>query len=74
MSNTAQLIDLIVQGKNAEASDLLNNELLTRSYAEIAAIKPEVAAKYFAPIIGEPEETEPDDENDEENLLQGDGE
>jgi hypothetical protein len=50
-NNVAQLIDLISQGKNAEASDLLNSELLSRSYAAIEDIKPEVAMNYFAPVI-----------------------
>ena len=40
MSRVAELIDLIVQGKNAEASDVLNTELLARSYQAINDIKP----------------------------------
>lgn len=51
MSNVAQLIDLIAMGKNAEASDVLNQELLTRSYGAIDQLKPEVAKNYFAPVI-----------------------
>jgi len=51
MSNVAALIDLIAQGKNSEASDLLNSELLARSYGKINDIKPEVASKYFAPVV-----------------------
>ena len=56
MSKVSELIDLIVQGKNAEASDVLNSELLARSYAGINDIKPEIAATYFSPVVGgEPE-------------------
>ena len=51
MSRVAELIDLIVQGKNSEASDVLNSELLTRSYDAINGIKPDVAADYFAPVV-----------------------
>ena len=51
MSRVAELIDLIVQGKNAEASDVLNSELMTRSYSAINDIKPEVATNYFAPVV-----------------------
>ena len=47
MSRVAELIDLIVQGKNAEASDVLNTELLSRSYEAINDFKPHVAADYF---------------------------
>jgi hypothetical protein len=67
MSRVAELIDLIVQGKNSEASDVLNNELMTRSYDSINTIKSEVAAEYFNPVVDmdddeqqvvEPEESE----------------
>lgn len=51
MSQVTQLIDLIAQGKNAEASELLNQELLTRSYQSINDITPEVANNYFAPVV-----------------------
>ena len=51
MSRVAELIDLIVQGKNAEASDVLNSELMSRSYSAINDMKPEVAANYFAPVV-----------------------
>tara|TARA_B100000427_G_scaffold308522_1_gene296810 strand:- start:471 stop:689 length:219 start_codon:yes stop_codon:yes gene_type:complete len=54
MSRVAELIDLIVQGKNAEASDCLNQELLARTYDGINEIKPEVAMNYFAPVINVP--------------------
>lgn len=57
MSRVAELIDLIVQGKNAEASDVLNNELLNRSYQGINDLKPEVATNYFAPVV---DMTDPD--------------
>ena len=76
MSRVAELIDLIAQGKNDEASDVLNSELLSRSYQAISDIKPQVAADYFAPVVDmsnaeeapvsenpEPEE-EPQDEAD----------
>tara|TARA_R110002012_G_scaffold258183_1_gene438520 strand:- start:643 stop:879 length:237 start_codon:yes stop_codon:yes gene_type:complete len=77
MSRVSELIDLIVQGKNAEASDVLNQELMSRSYSAINDIKPEVAANYFAPVVDygdgseEPEyetsqttQEEPSDETD----------
>jgi hypothetical protein len=51
MSRVAELIDLIAQGKNAEASDVFNSELLSRSYQAIADSKPRVAADYFAPVV-----------------------
>ena len=53
MSRVAELIDLIAQGKNAEASDVLNTELLSRSYQAIAMTsKPRVSAsEYFAPVV-----------------------
>ena len=57
MSRVAELIDLIVQGKNAEASDVLNNELLNRSYQGINDMKAEVAQNYFAPVV---DMTDPD--------------
>ena len=51
MSRVSELIDLIVQGKNAEASDVLNQELMSRSYSAINDIKPEVASNYFATVV-----------------------
>jgi len=51
MSRVAELIDLIVQGKNAEASDVMNQELLSRSYEGINELKNRVAADYFAPVV-----------------------
>ena len=65
MSRVSELIDLIVQGKNAEASDVLNSELLARSYAGINEIKPEVATNYFSPVVGEPQEDEPSEPQEE---------
>ena len=44
------MIDLIVQGKNAEASDVMNSELLTRSYEAISEFRPHVAADYFSSV------------------------
>ena len=57
MSRVSELIDLIVQGKNAEASYVLNTELLQRSYQGINDIKSAVASTYFAPVVGEEEPT-----------------
>jgi len=51
MSRVAELIDLIVQGKNAEASDVMNQELLSRSYEGINDLKNSVATDYFAPVV-----------------------
>ena len=67
MSRVSELIDLIVQGKNTEASEVLNSELMQRSYQGINDLKPEVAAQYFSPVTGEPEvETQqPEVETDE---------
>ena len=59
MSRVAELIDLIVQGKNAEASDVLNQELLSRSYEGINELKPEVATDYFASVVSMPEDGTP---------------
>lgn len=66
MSRVSELIDLIVQGKNSEASEVLNSELLNRSYQAINDLKPEVATTYFSPVTGEPEvqPEEPSDETD----------
>ena len=58
MSRVAELIDLIVQGKNTEASDVLNSELLSRSYEAINGIKPQVAADYFSPVVDFGDSTE----------------
>jgi len=62
MSRVAELIDLIVQGKNAEASDVLNTELLARSYQAINDIKPEISAEYFAPVISDAQTQEEPEE------------
>ena len=51
MTRVAELIDLIVQGKNTEASEVMNSELLSRSYEAINGIKPNVAADYFSPVV-----------------------
>ena len=50
MSRVSELIDLIVQGKNAEASDVLNQELLSRSYKAIDEFRPHIAADYFGSV------------------------
>ena len=65
MSRVAELIDLIAQGKNAEASDVLNSEMLSRSHQAIENIKPEIAQGYFAPVIGELGEEQPEEETNE---------
>ena len=68
MSRVTELIDLIVQGKNAEASEVLNSELLGRSYQAVNDLKPEVASQYFSPVVGEPEvspEVQPEVTTDE---------
>jgi len=73
MSRVSELIDLIVQGKNTEATEVLNNELMNRSYEHIGQLKPHVAADYFSSVVdmpsdGSPVEThsleEPTDETD----------
>lgn len=79
MSRVAELIDLIVQGKNAEATDVLNHELLSRSHQAVNDFKPAVAGDYFAPVInmpndgsevtGERAEYVDDSENYEEDLT-----
>ena len=59
MSQVAKLIDLVVQGKNTEATEVLNQELMSRSYAGINEIKPEVANDYFASVIDMPNDGQP---------------
>ena len=59
MSRVSELIDLIVQGKNTEATEVLNQELLNRSYEGISEIKPQVAADYFASVIDFPNDGTP---------------
>ena len=71
MSRVAELIDLIVQNKNAEASDVLNTELMARSYSAIEGIKSDVATNYFAPVVdmaatGEVTSEEPEQEISQE--------
>ena len=63
MSRVSELIDLIVQGKNAEASEVMNDELLSRSYQAINDMKSEVATNYFSPVVGEgePQQEEPEE-------------
>ena len=62
MSRVAELKDLMVQGQNAEASDVLNTELLARSYQAINDIKPEISSEYFAPVTSEPQQQEEPEE------------
>ena len=59
MSRVSELIDLIVQGKNTEASDVLNQELLNRSYEGINDLKPQVANDYFSSVIDMPNDGQP---------------
>ena len=66
MTRVPELIDLIVQGKNAEASDVLNSELLARSYEAINEYKPHIAAEYFKSVA----DSVLDNEEDETSLEQ----
>ena len=59
MSRVSELIDLIVQGKNTEATEVLNNELMNRSYEGINQMKPQVANDYFASVIDMPNDGTP---------------
>ena len=59
MSRVSELIDLIVQGKNSEATEVLNQELLNRSYESINELKPKVANDYFASVIDMPNDGQP---------------
>ena len=59
MSRVSELIDLIVQGKNTEATEVLNQELLTRSYSSINDLKPQVATDYFSSVIDMPNDGRP---------------
>lgn len=71
-SRVAELIDLIAQGKNAEAFEVLNDDLLSRSYERVNELKPQVAIDYFSPVIDltvEPEDNDPESED-----LEGDEE
>ena len=67
MSRVSELIDLIVQGKNSEASDVLNQELMSRSYSAINDSKPDVAANYFASVIDYGDGSEEPDYQSTEN-------
>ena len=58
MSRVSELIDLIAQGKNTEASEVLNSELMARAVQGVNDLKPEVAAQYFSPVTGEVEAEE----------------
>ena len=59
MSRVSELIDLIVQGKNTEASEVLNQELLNRTYQGISDATPAVANDYFASVIDMPNDGSP---------------
>ena len=66
MSRVSELIDLIVQGKNTEATDVLNQELMNRSYEGINELKPQVASDYFASVIDMPNDGQPVEFHDPE--------
>jgi hypothetical protein len=74
MSRVAELIDLIVQGKNAEATDVLNSELMGRSYSAINDMKPEVAMNYFAPVVNMDAEGNVSSEEPQQDYEIGDAE
>jgi hypothetical protein len=59
MSRVSELIDLIVQGKNTEATEVLNQELLTRSHEAINDVTPAVANDYFASVVDMPNNGQP---------------
>ena len=71
MSRVSELIDLIVQGKNTEATEVLNQELLNRTYQGINDATPAVANDYFASVIDMPNDGQPleyhNDPEDEES-------
>ena len=64
MSRVSELIDLIVQGKNAEASEVLNDDLFARSYQAINDAKPHIAAEYFNDIANTLTQEEPQTEEE----------
>ena len=66
MSRVSELIDLIVQGKNSEAAEVLNSELMARSVSGVNELKPEVAAQYFSAVVGEPPEASAESEDEVE--------
>ena len=59
MSRVSELIDLIVQGKNTEATEVLGQELMNRSYEGINELKPQVANDYFASVVDMPNDGQP---------------
>ena len=65
MSRVSELIDLIVQGKNTEATEVLNQELMNRSYESINELKPQVAADYFSSVVDMPNDGSPIETYDE---------
>ena len=73
MSRVSELIDLIVQGKNAEASDVLSTELLSRSYKAIDEFRPHIAAEYFGSVADsllnqeDQVQTEPEEQEETED-------
>ena len=71
MSRVSELIDLIVQGKNTEATEVLGQELMNRSYESINELKPKVANDYFASVIDMPNDGQPVEFSDSEVEIQG---
>ena len=73
MSRVSELIDLIVQGKNAEAADVLSTELLSRSYKAIDEYRPHIAAEYFGSVADtllnqeDQVQTEPEEQEETED-------
>ena len=73
MSRVSELIDLVVQGKNAEASDVLSQELLSRSFEAINEYRPRIAAEYFGSVadslLNQEDEvqTEPEEQEEQTN-------
>ena len=70
MSRVSELIDLIVQGKNTEATEVLNSELMNRSYESINELKPQVATDYFASVVDMPNDGEPIETYDEPEVTE----
>ena len=67
MSRVSELIDLIVQGKNTEATEVLGQELMNRSYESINELKPQVAQDYFASVVDMPNDGQPVDYSNPES-------
>ena len=70
MSRVPELIDLIVQGKNAEASDVLGSELLSRSYEAIGELRPHIAKEYFGSVADSLLDNEESEEVESEEQIE----